>query len=197
MTKRVFDLIFSILSIILTLPLFIIIILLILFDSGFPIFYEQIRVGKDHREFYLYKFRTMLKEASSQGRLTVGKHDKRITKTGYYLRKYKLDELPQLFNVLLGDMSIVGPRPEIPYYVKLYNEKQLEVLKVRPGITDLASLEYINENEILGTYLNPEEAYISTIMPAKLELNLKYIKEQGLINDLKIILKTLKNIFNH
>ena len=136
----------------------------------------------------------MILDASSKGLLTIGKRDDRITGIGYFLRKHKLDELPQLFNVLFGSMSIVGPRPETPNYVKLYNEEQLEVLKIRPGLTDLASLEYINENEILGKYPNPEEAYISIIMPAKLKLNIKYINEQSLINDLKIILKTFIHI---
>ncbi len=137
----------------------------------------------------------MVKDASANGFLTIGSNDSRITKAGYFLRKYKIDELPQLFNVLIGDMSIVGPRPETPNHVELYNSEQLKVLLVRPGLTDLASLEYINESEILAKYPNPRETYINFIMPAKLKLNSKYIAEQSFINDLKIILKTVIKIF--
>ncbi len=132
--------------------------------------------------------------SSKAGLLTVGGKDSRISRVGYFLRKYKLDELPQLFNILKGDMSIVGPRPEVRKYVELYNENQKKVLKVKPGLTDYASLKFINENEILGKAENPEKLYIEEIMPAKLKLNLKYISEKGLITDLKIILKTIKRI---
>lgn len=136
----------------------------------------------------------MVSNADKKGLLTVGGRDSRITRTGYYLRKYKLDELPQLINVLIGDMSLVGPRPEVRKYVQLYNEEQMKVLSVRPGITDYASIEYSNENELLGSVDNPEEVYIRQVMPAKLALNLKYIREQGLITDMKIIFMTLAKI---
>ena len=137
----------------------------------------------------------MRKNSDKSGLLTIGAKDKRITKSGYYLRKYKLDEIPQLINILTGEMSFVGPRPEVRKYVDLYNESQKMVLKVKPGLTDYASLKYINENEILGKAKNPEKLYIEEIMPAKLKLNLKYISEKGFITDLKIILKTIKKIF--
>ncbi len=138
----------------------------------------------------------MRTDADKKGLLTVGGHDPRITRIGYYIRKYKIDELPQLFNVLIGDMSLVGPRPEVRKYVELYNEEQKKVLNVPPGITDYASIEYSNENEILGKASDPEKVYIEEIMPAKLALNLKYIAEKGLITDFKIILHTLKKIIN-
>jgi lipopolysaccharide/colanic/teichoic acid biosynthesis glycosyltransferase len=133
-------------------------------------------------------------DADKLGLITVGGRDPRVTSVGYYLRKYKLDELPQLLNIILNDMSVVGPRPEVEKYVKLYNETQRKVLSVKPGLTDLASLEYINENEILGKADNPEKTYVKEIMPAKLELNLEYIKKQGLFFDLKVILKTVLKI---
>jgi len=147
-------------------------------------------------EFILYKFRTMKKDADTRGFLTVGMRDSRITGIGYYLRKYKLDELPQLFNVFIGEMSIVGPRPEVPRYVAKYHQDQLKILSVRPGLTDYASIEYSKENEILAKSANPEETYINEIMPAKLKLNEKYIEEMGPITDLKIIFKTIGKIFS-
>jgi lipopolysaccharide/colanic/teichoic acid biosynthesis glycosyltransferase len=192
--KRTFDIVVSCISLIIFSPLFIIISVYILFDSTGSVFYKQERVGKNKRIFYLYKFRTMIKDASKNGLLTVGAKDSRITKPGYFLRKYKLDELPQLYNVLIGDMSIIGPRPETPNHVELYNSEQLNVLSVRPGLTEPASLEYINESEILAQYPNPHEAYINIIMPAKLNLNAKYISEQSFIKDLKLILKTVVKI---
>jgi lipopolysaccharide/colanic/teichoic acid biosynthesis glycosyltransferase len=163
-------------------------------SCGFPIFYLQERVGKDGKFFLLYKFRTMHLNADKKGLLTVGGRDPRVTKIGYYLRKYKLDELPQLFNVFFGSMSLVGPRPEVRKYVELYNNEQRNVLSVKPGITDYASLEFINENEILAKSSNPEQTYINGIMPAKLELNSKYIKQQSFIIDIKIIIKTILKI---
>lgn len=133
----------------------------------------------------------MYKGAEKKGLLTVGSRDHRITRTGYFLRKYKLDEFPQLFNVLLGDMSIVGPRPEVRKYVEMYTPEQLNVLSVRPGLTDLASLKYYDESEHLSAYKDPEEAYVNIIMPQKLELNLEYIRQGNLFFDLKIIFRTL------
>ena len=132
--------------------------------------------------------------ADNKGLLTIGEQDHRITKTGWWLRKYKLDELPQLINILKSEMSFVGPRPEVRKYVEMYNEEQKKVLLVKPGLTDYASLEYINENEVLTSYSDPEKAYIETIMPEKLALNLRYIHERGLIKDVGIILKTISKI---
>jgi lipopolysaccharide/colanic/teichoic acid biosynthesis glycosyltransferase len=194
MLKRIFDIFFSFIGLVILLPFFIIIALLIVIDSPGGVFYKQARVGKGSIDFYLFKFRSMRTGADKKGLLTVGGRDSRITRMGYFIRKYKIDELPQLLNVLLGDMSLVGPRPEVRKYVDLYNEKQKQVLSVKPGITDYASIEYSNENELLGKAKNPEQVYIEEIMPAKLKLNLKYIDDQGLITDLKIIFKTIGKI---
>lgn len=192
--KRIFDFIFSFLAIILLLPFFVIIALSIIFDSKGGIFYRQIRVGKNNKDFKLIKFRTMFTNSDKKGLLTVGMRDSRITKVGYFLRRYKLDELPQLFNIFIGDMSFVGPRPEVRKYVEMYDDEQLQVLAVRPGLTDYASLEYINENEILAKSENHEKTYIDEIMPAKLKLNLKYIEEKSFWVDLKTIFKTALKI---
>ncbi len=161
---------------------------------GFPVFYFQTRVGKNNVDFKLYKFRTMHKDAEKKGLLTVGGRDPRVTPIGYYLRKYKLDELPQLLNVLIGDMSLVGPRPEVRKYVDLYTESQKKVLSVQPGITDFASIQFFNENELLAKSKTPEQTYINEIMPHKLTLNLKYIESMSLITDFKIIVNTLVKI---
>lgn len=195
--KRIFDLVFTFISLIVLSPLFIIISLIIYLDSGGNIFYKQKRVGKGGKLFGLYKFRTMHDDADKKGLLTIGEKDSRITSSGIFLRKYKLDELPQLINVLSGDMSIVGPRPEVKKYTDLYNDEQKKVLTVKPGITDYASIEYSSENETLSSENNPEQAYIDKIMPAKLHLNLKYINERSFITDLKIIFLTLKKIISH
>ena len=165
-------------------------------DSKGGIFYAQVRVGKGGKDFQLYKFRTMRTGADQQGLLTVGEKDNRITRVGAFLRKSKLDELPQLVNIILGEMSFVGPRPEVRKYVDLYNDEQRKVLEVSPGLTDYASLEYINENKILGESDKPEQTYIDQIMPRKLEMNLKYIKEQSFSTDIKLILKTIGKIFS-
>lgn len=194
MLKRSFDICCSLIGLIFLAPFLVIISLFIIVNNGFPIFYLQTRVGKNNNDFKLFKFRTMYKDADKKGLLTVGGRDPRVTPIGYYLRKYKLDELPQLLNVLFGSMSLVGPRPEVRKYVDLYNEEQKLVLNAKPGITDLASLEYINENELLAHSLNPEETYIKEIMPAKLELNKSYINTQGLYTDLGIIFKTIAKI---
>ncbi len=194
MIKRTFDIFFSLIGLLLLLPFLIVISVIIALDSPGGVFYKQIRVGKDNEDFYLFKFRSMSTGADKKGLLTVGGRDSRITRIGYFIRKYKIDELPQLLNVLLGDMSLVGPRPEVRKYVDLYNEKQKQVLSVKPGITDYASIEYSSENEILGKAENPEQVYIDEIMPAKLKLNMKYIAEQGIITDLKIIFRTIGKI---
>jgi len=194
MTKRLFDLLFSFLGMVVLSPLFLIVSLFIISDSKGGVFYCQKRVGKNNIDFNLIKFRTMMTGADNKGLLTIGEQDQRITKTGRWLRKYKLDELPQLINILKGEMSFVGPRPEVRKYVELYSPEQAIVLSVRPGLTDYASLEYINENQVLSNFSDPEKAYVEIIMPAKLLLNLKYISEQGMITDLEIIFKTLRKI---
>ena len=171
----------------------IIIAILIKLDSKGPIFFKQVRVTKNGREFKILKYRTMRVGSDKYSQITVGK-DSRITKVGDFLRKYKLDEIPQLINVLIGDMSLVGPRPEVPKYVALYTEEQREILKVRAGITDYASIEFSNENDILANETNPEKAYIEKIMPRKIELNKKYLSEISVMTDIKIILLTIKKI---
>lgn len=193
--KRSFDIVFSIFGLLFLSPVFLAIALAIKIDSKGSVFYFQERVGKDGRLFKLIKFRSMAIHADKLGLLTIGGMDARITKVGYYIRKYKLDEFPQLLNILKGEMSFVGPRPEVEKYVKLYPSNMLGVLKVKPGLTDLASIQFINENEILAKSNDPEKTYIQEIMPAKLELNFKYIQTMSISNDLKIIFKTLLKIF--
>ena len=171
----------------------IIIAILIKLDSKGPIFFKQVRVTKNGREFKILKYRTMRVGSDKYSQITVGK-DSRITKVGDFLRKYKLDEIPQLINVLIGDMSLVGPRPEVPKYVALYTEEQRGILKVRAGITDYASIEFSNENDILANETDPEKAYIEKIMPRKIELNKKYLSEISVMTDIKIILLTIKKI---
>ena len=192
--KRLFDILFSAVLILVLLPLGMVVsIWIVLDDFGSPFFVQQ-RVGLNGRNFGLLKFRSMRKNAESKGQLTVGMKDNRITRSGYFIRKYKIDELPQLVNVFLGEMSVVGPRPEVPKYVLLYNEEQQNVLSIKPGITDFASIEYVRENELLSQSPNPEKTYIEEIMPAKLALNLKYVREQSFLTDMKIILQTIKAI---
>lgn len=178
------------------MPFLLCIALAVIVNSGLPVFYRQSRVGKNNRDFKLFKFRTMYTGADKKGLLTVGGHDPRVTAVGYYLRKYKFDELPQLLNVLIGNMSLVGPRPEVRKYVELYNEEQMNVLSVKPGITDLASLRYINENELLAQSPDPESTYIHEIMPEKLALNKEYIENHSLRMDLRIIFATLARIIS-
>lgn len=192
--KRLTDLVSSGIGLLVLFPFLALIYILVRLDSKGPGFYRQIRVGKNNIDFGLWKFRTMRLNADQQGLLTVGGRDPRITRIGYYLRRYKLDELPQLINVLTGEMSLVGPRPEVRKYVSLYTKEQQEVLQVRPGITDYASIEYIQENELLAQSTDPEATYINEVMQAKLELNLKYIREQSFWVDLKIILQTFAKI---
>ena len=189
--KRIFDIIASFCGIIITGLFLVMIALIIKFTSPGPIFFKQSRVGKDGKLFKIFKFRTMVVNAERLGKqITIGKDD-RITKVGHFIRNYKIDELPQLFNVLKGDMSLVGPRPEVPKYVELYTDQQRKVLNVRPGITDLASVRYRNENELLGKSENPEELYINTIMPDKLNLNLQYINRSNIFFDIYIIITTI------
>lgn len=192
--KRFFDILFSFIGLIVIFPILLIISLIIIFTSEGGIFYRQVRVGKNNKDFRIYKFRTMYVNSDKFGLLTVGGRDARITKIGYHLRKYKLDELPQLINVLLGEMSFVGPRPEVRKYVDMYNAKQLKVLSVRPGITDLASIAFRNENEILSKQSNSEQYYIEEIMPEKIRINLKYISEKKMFSDFGVLLKTILSI---
>jgi lipopolysaccharide/colanic/teichoic acid biosynthesis glycosyltransferase len=192
--KRFVDIISSLIVLLIGLPFFLVIAVLIVVSSKGGVFFIQKRVGKNNLDFNLYKFRTMKPNSESKGQITVGGRDARITKIGYWLRKFKMDEFPQLINVIKGDMSIVGPRPEVRKYVSLYSDEQLKVLTVRPGLTDIASLEYIDENELLGKSTNPEATYINEIMPKKLELNLKYIAHQSLWLDIKLIFKTFFKI---
>ena len=193
MLKRIFDIILSLLGLIILLPFMLIIAILIKLDSKGPIFFKQVRVTKNGREFEIFKYRTMRVGSDKYSQITVGK-DNRITKIGAFLRKYKLDEIPQLINVLLGDMSLVGPRPEVPKYVALYTDEQKEILKVRAGITDYASIEFSDENDLLASEEDPEKAYIEKVMPKKIELNKKYITEISILTDIKIILLTIKKI---
>lgn len=193
--KRTFDIIFSFFGLLALFPFFLFIGIWILIDSPGGIFYRQTRVGRHNRDFRLWKFRSMRPDSDKKGLLTVGGRDPRITNSGYFIRKYKIDELPQLINVLTGDMSFVGPRPEVRKYVDLYNEEQKRVLLVRPGITDIASLEYFEENELLGKSSDPERTYIDEIMPAKLKLNLQYIDKANLGTDLSMIFRTIARIF--
>lgn len=193
-SKRVFDLVFATIGLIALSPIFMVISVLILVDSKGGIFYRQIRVGKNMEDFNLYKFRTMFVHPIDQNLLTIGNHDRRITKVGEVLRRYKLDELPQLLNILRGNMSFVGPRPEVRKYVNLYDEEQIKVLSVKPGITDWASLEFCNENELLEKVPDPETYYIEQIIPAKIHQNMRYINHNNLVGDFKIIWLTINKI---
>lgn len=191
---RFFDIFFSAFGLIILSPFFIIISLWIVLDSKGGIFYKQIRVGKNNIDFKLYKFRSMAVGSDKKGLITVGARDSRITRSGYFLRKYKIDELPQLINVLKGDMSLVGPRPEVRKYVDMYTDEQRKVLGVRPGITDYASIEYMDENNILAQAPNPDKAYIEQVLPDKINYNMKYIKNQSIKEYFKIIVLTIIKI---
>jgi lipopolysaccharide/colanic/teichoic acid biosynthesis glycosyltransferase len=193
--KRLFDILFALFVLICFLPIGMLLSLWIVFESRGGVFFSQNRVGKNGVSFRLLKFRSMYVNAESSGRITVGSRDARITKVGYYLRRYKLDEFPQFINVLNGDMSIVGPRPEVQEYVDLYTESQRKILQVKPGITDLASLAYFHENELLANSENPQQTYIKEVLPAKIKLNEEYLKNPSFFNDLSIILKTVAKIF--
>ena len=193
MLKRIFDITLSLFGLIILLPFMLIIAILIKIDSKGSVFFKQIRVKKNGKEFKIFKYRTMRVGSDKYSQITVGK-DGRITKIGSFLRKYKLDEIPQLINVLIGDMSLVGPRPEVPKYVALYTDEQKEILKVRAGITDYASIEFSDENDLLALEEEPEKAYIEKIMPKKIELNKKYLSETSVLTDIKIILLTIKKI---
>lgn len=191
---RLFDILFSTIGLLVLSPLFLIIYILIIIESKGGGFYSQTRVGKNGIPFAIYKFRSMRTDSDKHGLITVGGRDPRITRIGYYIRKYKIDELPQLWNVLVGDMSLVGPRPEVQKYVDLYTEEQRKVLSVRPGITDYASIEYVDENILLAKSDDPDKTYVEVVMPAKIILNMKYINNKSLKEYFKIIFLTLAKI---
>lgn len=191
---RFFDFIFSLCGIVFLSPVFLILYLAIRLESKGGGFYKQLRVGLDGKDFYVYKFRSMRTGADKQGLITVGGRDPRITRIGYFIRKYKLDELPQFFNVLKGDMSLVGPRPEVRKYVDLYTDEQRGVLSVCPGITDYASIEYVDENTILGQADDADKAYIEQILPDKIRYNMKYINHRSVKEYFKIIFLTIWSI---
>lgn len=194
--KRLFDFVASCFGLLALSPLFLILAVCIRCDSRGPVFYRQIRVGRYNRDFKLLKFRSMCVGADKKGLITVGGRDARITRAGYYIRKYKLDELPQLINVFKGDMSLVGPRPEVRKYVDFYSPEQLHVLDVRPGITDPASIRYRNENELLECADDPDEYYINVIMQDKLRINLLYVSEHSFWSDIKLIFMTFREIIS-
>lgn len=188
--KRLFDIVVSSLILLIFFPFGLLISLSILLESKGGVFYRQERIGKNGVPFRMLKFRSMRPEADKAGKLTVGMRDPRITRSGYFIRKYKLDEFPQFINVLKGEMSIVGPRPEVKEFVDLYTAAQQRILSVKPGITDYASLEYFKENELLGKAADPRKTYIDEILPAKIELNMKYLNNPGIIQDLGIMWRT-------
>lgn len=192
--KRLFDILASGLGLVCLSPLFTAVAVWIKLDSRGPVFYRQVRVGKGNKDFRIFKFRSMRPDSDKLGLITVGGRDPRVTRSGYYIRKYKLDELPQLINVFIGDMSLVGPRPEVRKYVDMYSPEQLHVLDVRPGITSLASLRYRNENEVLAKAEDPDKCYIEKVMPDKLAIDLEYVRKANLWNDIKLIFSTFREI---
>ncbi|MDE6842059.1 MAG: sugar transferase [Muribaculaceae bacterium] len=192
--KRLFDIVASSLGLIVLSPLFVVLAVWIKADSEGPVFYRQTRVGRNNKNFRLFKFRSMRPGSDRAGLITVGGRDPRVTRSGYYIRKYKLDEFPQLINVLKGDMSLVGPRPEVRKYVDMYTAEQKRVLSVRPGITSLASIRYRNENDILAASEDPDRTYIEQVMPDKLAIDLEYVEHVGLLTDIKLIFTTFREI---
>jgi lipopolysaccharide/colanic/teichoic acid biosynthesis glycosyltransferase len=195
MLKRVFDIAVSATALFLLLPLLLFLAFAVALSSPGGAFFRQVRVGRAGKEFGLLKFRSMRPGSEAKGQITVGGRDPRITGIGYFLRKSKLDELPQLINVFVGDMSIVGPRPEVPRYVALYSAEQRQVLSVRPGITSAASIAYMDENELLGKSSDPDRTYIEEVMPAKLDLDIEYVRDHSFGRDLWIILRTAAGLF--
>ena len=188
--KRVFDIIASGLGLIILSPLFIILAIWIKVDSKGPVFYRQVRVGRNNKDFQIYKFRSMRVGSDKGSLVTIGGHDPRITRSGYFIRKFKFDELPQLINVFVGDMSLVGPRPEVRHYVDYWTPEQMHVLDVRPGITDPASIKFRNENELMEQAEDPEKYYIEVIMQEKLKLYLEYVEKHSFFFDIALIFKT-------
>ncbi len=194
--KRVFDVVASGFGLLVISPLFLILSVWIKLDSRGPVFYRQVRVGRYNKDFRLFKFRSMRVGSDNQGLITVGGRDPRVTRSGYFIRKYKLDELPQLLNVFRGEMSLVGPRPEVRKYVDMYTSEQLHVLDVRPGITDMASIRYRNENDLLAEAEDPEAFYVNVVMPDKLRINLEYVAKHSFWFDMKLILQTIGEIIS-
>lgn len=192
--KRLFDIFASGLGLLFLSPLFLVLAIWIKLDSPGPVFYRQVRVGRHNKDFRIYKFRSMKVGADRQGLITVGGHDPRITRSGYFIRKYKLDEFPQLINVFVGDMSLVGPRPEVRKYVDMYTPEQMHVLDVRPGVTSLASIRYRNENELLDKAENPDQFYIDVVMQDKLAIDLEYVQNASFWYDIKLIFQTFWEI---
>ncbi|WP_288967205.1 sugar transferase [uncultured Porphyromonas sp.] len=190
--KRLFDIVASTLGLIVLSPLFLVLAVWIKVDSKGPVFYRQTRVGWHNKDFRIFKFRSMRVGSDRGSLVTIGGRDPRITKSGYYIRKYKLDEFPQLINVLIGDMSLVGPRPEVRHYVDYWTPEQMRVLDVRPGITDPASIKFRNENELMAQADDPEQYYINVIMQEKLRLYLEYVDNQSFLYDLRLIFATLR-----
>lgn len=191
---RFFDILFSLFGLLILSPLFVIVAIWIVIDNPGPVFYRQQRVSKHNKDFGLLKFRSMRVGADKMSLITIGERDPRITRAGYYIRKYKIDELPQLWNVLVGDMSLVGPRPEVRRYVDVYTDEQKRVLNVRPGITDYASIEYMDENRLLAQAEDPDKTYIEEIIPAKIALNMRYIEHQTPGEYFKIIALTFAKL---
>ncbi len=191
MMKRAFDVLAATVGLVVLSPLMLCAAVAVRLSSRGPILFRQTRVGRGFREFEILKFRTMHVDAPERGGPLTASGDPRVTKVGALLRKTKIDELPQLINVLRGEMSLVGPRPEVPKYVEMYRDAYAELLKVRPGITDLASLKYRNESELLGQYDDPEKAYVGEILPDKIELGRRYLRERNMLMDIAIILRTL------
>lgn len=192
--KRIFDIFASGLGLIALSPLFAFTAVWIKLDSKGPVFYRQTRVGKDNKDFRLYKFRSMRPDSDKGSLITIGGRDPRVTRSGYYIRKYKLDEFPQLINVFKGDMSLVGPRPEVRKYVDYYTPEQMKVLSVKPGITSLASIRYRNENDILAQSEDPDKTYIEKVLPDKLAIDMEYVDKASLWTDIKLIFRTFKEI---
>ena len=190
MMKRIFDVIASGLGLIVLCPLFLILAIWIKLDSKGPVFYRQVRVGYKNKDFRIFKFRSMRVGADKGSLVTIGGHDPRVTRSGYFIRKFKFDELPQLINVFLGDMSLVGPRPEVRHYVDYWTPEQMHVLDVRPGITDPASIKFRNENELMEKAEDPEKYYIEVIMQEKIKLYLEYVEKHSFFYDLGLIFKT-------
>ena len=192
--KRLFDIVASGCGLLVLSPVLLIVAIWIKLDSRGPVFYRQVRVGYKNKDFRIFKFRSMRIGADKGSLVTIGGRDPRVTRSGYFIRKYKLDELPQLINVFIGDMSLVGPRPEVRHYVDYWTPEQMRVLDVRPGITDPASIKFRNENELMGQAENPEEYYIHVIMQEKIKLYVEYVANASFLYDLKLILQTFKVI---
>ena len=188
--KRLFDIVASGLGLLCLSPLLLIVAIWIKLDSPGPVFFRQLRVGRYNKDFRIFKFRSMRVGSDKGSQITVGGHDSRITRSGYFIRKTKIDELPQLINVFIGDMSLVGPRPEVRHYVDMWTPEQLHVLDVRPGITDPASIRYRNENELLEKAEDPEKYYVEVIMQDKIKLYLEYVEKHSFLYDLKLIFQT-------